>query len=135
MCGADDLGRVAIRLVIPLHDGLECLGLVTAGYQEQDMVSRVQQGWGKGQAIWWRLGRIRDVDHQTFLLVERVLVGEEGSSMSIWSHAKLDQVKGGDAAGTEGLLDLLRVCLGRRLTISSLARHAMNLVGGNGYMT
>src|SRR5579883_3192790 len=124
----DKLRRVFLWLVGTLQDSPQRLGFIGSGDHKEDVMGRVQQRWGEGQAVGGRLGH-RNRHDQPFLLPKRGLVWEKRGRVRLRSHAKLNQVKGGHIAAAQDSTNLPGIVCRSLFAIGPVGWHAMDLLG------
>lgn len=75
---------------------MQCVLLALSRNDERASVSVIDDRVGKGDPLAWRLGRVVQPCNPSVRLAQKLVSGEEGTSVSIRSHPEQDQVEHGE---------------------------------------
>lgn len=70
-----------------------------SGHDKRNTVCMVDDGERKRDSLRWRFGRVFEVGDPSVGFGEQFVTGEEGTSVSVRSHAEQDQVEHGESSG------------------------------------
>lgn len=76
-----------------LEDLLQNVLLASSSRNEADLCSVKYHRQAEGDAGWWGLRRVLEVENPGVLFSEQRVIGEEGAGVSVWTAAQEDQVE------------------------------------------
>lgn len=76
-----------------LEDLLQNVLLASSSRNETNLCGVQYHGQAEGDAGWWRLGRVFEMENPGVLFSEQRVIGKEGAGVSVWTAAQEDQVE------------------------------------------